>query len=351
MRRHEHAGPVALRAMQGLAARTFPATGYRHIGDLAWNWCLALDRFDACPTAVWTEGDRTLAWGWLELPDSLMLQVDPSRAQLADDVLAWAEQTASGRPLRVEVAGTESHLVKALEERGYERSVDGPFMACLDRPLTDLPDVPRLPDGYSIRAQRDDTDLAGRAAAHRAAFGSTRITTERHARMRATWPYRPELDLVVTSPAGDVVAYCQGWYDAVNAVGVFEPVGTHPDHRRLGLARVVCTAVLHAFTRAGGRRAVVSSRGDAAYPVPKRLYESLGFASYTRTHTFVSGPADFRGPVDQTRRRSAGATTTVPLHHERVERPCEPGQPYGPGVSAGCTPGCCRRVRCPGAAV
>ncbi len=108
--------------------------------------------------------------------------------------------------------------------------------------------------------------------------------------MRDTWPYRPELDLVVTSPAGDVVAYCQGWYDEANATGTFEPVGTHPDHRCLGLARAVCTAVLHAFTRAGGHRAIVYSRGDAAYPDPKRLYESMGFTTYTRPHTFVGGP-------------------------------------------------------------
>ncbi|GAA2613348.1 hypothetical protein [Streptomyces tubercidicus] len=37
----------------------------------------------------------------------------------------------------------------------------------------------------------------------------------------------------------------------------------------------------------GGRRAVVYCRGDAGYPVPKRLYESLGFTAYTRTHTYV----------------------------------------------------------------
>ncbi|MFF4448332.1 GNAT family N-acetyltransferase [Streptomyces sp. NPDC001502] len=215
-----------------------------------------------------------------------MLQADP---ELAHDVLAWAEQTAPG-PLHVEVAGTESHLVKALEQRGYTQAVDGPFMACLDLSLTELPDVAPLPDGYAIRAQHDDTDVAGRAAAHRAAFGSTRVTTERRARMRGTWPYRPELDLMMTAPAGDVVAYCQGWYDEVNATGASEPVGTRPDQRRQGLARAVCTAVLHAFARAGGRRAIVYSRGDAAYPVPERLYESMGFTAYTRTHTFVGRP-------------------------------------------------------------
>jgi hypothetical protein len=77
MQRHEHTGPAALRAMQSLATRTSPATGYHHIGDLTWNWCLALDRADQCPTAVWTQDEQTLAWGWLELPDTLMLQVDP----------------------------------------------------------------------------------------------------------------------------------------------------------------------------------------------------------------------------------------------------------------------------------
>ncbi|KAA6214676.1 GNAT family N-acetyltransferase [Streptomyces albofaciens JCM 4342] len=355
MQRDEYAGPLALRAMQSLAVRAFPVTGYRHIGDLAWSWCLALGRADQCPTAVWSDGGRTLAWGWLELPGGLMLQVDPERPELVHDVLDWAEAAvgtavgttagaavgaavgaaagatvgaAESGPLSVEVAGTEQAVIEALELRGYVRETGGPgpgpatgqgtcpatgpgpdsatgsgtspatgpYMTCLGRPLTGgLPLLPRLPDGYVIRAQRDYADVAGRAAAHRAAFGSERITAERHARMRAVWPYRPEFDLVVASPGGDIVAYCQGWYDEANRTGVFEPVGTRPDHRRLGLARAVCAAVLHAFARAGGHRAVVQARGDAAYPVPKRLYESLGFAAYARTYTYTRtrtpGPA------------------------------------------------------------
>ncbi|MER6177880.1 GNAT family N-acetyltransferase [Streptosporangium sp. NPDC001681] len=86
--------------------------------------------------------------------------------------------------------------------------------------------------------------------------------------MRETWPYRPELDLVAVSPGGDVVAYCQGWYDEVNGVGAFEPVGTHPGHRRLGLARAVCTAVMHAFFDAGGHRASSTLAETPATPSP-----------------------------------------------------------------------------------
>jgi ribosomal protein S18 acetylase RimI-like enzyme len=269
----------------------FPVTGYRHVGDLAWNACLYLDRADECPTAVWSEGDVTLAWGWLELPDALMLQVDPDRPELVDEVLDWAEATAAGA-FTVDVAETEPHLEDALRLRGYVRRAGGPFIACLGRTLADPPEVPPLPPGYVVHAQRDDAEVAGRAAAHRAAFGSTRVTTERHARMRGMWPYRPELDLVVTAPSGDVVAYCQGWYDDATGIGEFEPVGTHPDHRRRGLAAAVCAAVLRGFAEAGGTRAIVYARGDAEYPAPKLLYESLGFTAYTRTHTLeVAGAA------------------------------------------------------------
>ncbi|WP_102925070.1 hypothetical protein [Streptomyces noursei] len=58
------------------------------------------------------------------------------------------------------------------------------------------------------------------------------------------------------------------------------------------MAQAVCTAALHAFAQAGGHRAIVYARGDAAYPVPKRLYESMGFSIYTRTYTYVGQSMD-----------------------------------------------------------
>lgn len=35
---------------------------------------------------------------------------------------------------------------------------------------------------------------------------------------------------------GKAVAYCQGWYDEVSGVGLFEPVGTAAEYRQLGLS-------------------------------------------------------------------------------------------------------------------
>jgi GNAT superfamily N-acetyltransferase len=285
VRRDDYAGPVALAAMQSLAVRLFPTTRWRHAGDLAWSAALCVDHA-AAPTAVWVDDDRTAAWAWVESPGEVTVQVDPGYPGLAGDVLAWAERVVTG-PVSVTVSECEPHVMAALAERGYKSPDDGPFFACMERLLDSVPAVAGLPAGYAIRAQRDDADVAGRAALYRIVWRASEMTTERHARMRQIWPYRPELDLVAVAPDGVVAAYCQGWYDETSRFGLFEPVGTHPDYRRLGLARCVCAAVLEAFRAAGGRRAAVCPRGDAGYPIPQQLYAGLGFTAYTRTRTFT----------------------------------------------------------------
>jgi len=63
-------------------------------------------------------------------------------------------------------------------------------------------------------------------------------------------------------------------------------LGTHADFRRRGLARAVSAFALRRLQEAGAVLAVVYARGDAAYPTPKLLYESLGFRTHARTITF-----------------------------------------------------------------
>jgi hypothetical protein len=194
MRRHDLAGPPALRAMLDLAVRVFPETGYRHVGDLMWTWSLLHDQNDEHPTAFWAHQDRTVAWAWLDRSDNLLLQVDPAFPDLVDEVLDWALLTASG-PVRVDVAGTERHLVAALGRRAHLPAADDSFVVAMGRGLSGLPNMPSLPPGYTMRTQQAHGDIAGRVAAHGAAFGSTRMTTERYARMTMSWPYQPEFDL------------------------------------------------------------------------------------------------------------------------------------------------------------
>jgi len=285
IRRDEYERPTALRAMQSLASRISPFASWRHSGDAAWAVTL-LAEADHCPSSVWSEDGETRAWALFETPEELTVQVDPALPGLADAVLAWAEQTASAPELSVTISEVEKHVTDALRARGYTEAADGPFFAVLRHDLKALPPVPALPAGYTIRSVGDD-DLAARADVHRAVWNNDKITPQRHRAMRATWPYKPEFDLMAVGPDGGAAAYVQGWYDEHSRVGLFEPVGTRTEHRRLGLSRTLGLAVLHAFAAAGARIATVNPRGDAAYPVPKLVYESIGFRAYSRSHTYV----------------------------------------------------------------
>lgn len=292
VQRTEYAGPARLRAMQRLSSRLCPETSWRHAGDLAWAATCAGDPAQG-PTALWCDGGEVVAWGWLEGPGELTLQVDARRPELAGEVLAWAEG-AGPEPVGTTISGNEPHIAAALAARGYRTPApaDGPFFSCLGHDLTNLPPVPALPAGYTVR-QCDAAQVADRAAAHRAAWSAwgSSYSEYQHAAMRGLWPYKPEFDLLAVAADGTPAAYYQGWYDEESRVGHFEPVGTHPEHLRRGLSRALGTELLHRFAAAGARLVTVTPRGDDAYPVARLTYASLGFTAFSRTYAYTQAVA------------------------------------------------------------
>lgn len=194
-----------------------------------------------------------------------------------DEVLAWAVEVSTGQELCCSVLETEGHLIEALTGAGFERVDGGPFFTHHTMSLTELDD-PVLEEGFTLRyvEQREADE---RAACHRTAwsdFGS-RVSARSYGQVMNTWPYRPGLDWVVQAPDGEMVANALGWIDAVNGVGLLEPVGCSPAFRRRGLAKAVNRAVLRSLGDAGATTAVVGPRGDGDYPVPAMLYRSIGF--------------------------------------------------------------------------
>jgi len=165
-----------------------------------------------------------------------------------------------------------------LRANGYERRREGHVYNHMYRELDDLAE-PRLPDGYRLRAVRGEEDLLARVDVHRVVWAPSRVVPESYARLTREWPYRADLDHVVEAPDGTFAAFCLSWLDPDNAVGLFEPVGTHPHHRRRGLGTAVCLGALAGLRESGARTAVVASLdpGDAT-----GLYETVGFRTVTR---------------------------------------------------------------------
>jgi ribosomal protein S18 acetylase RimI-like enzyme len=133
----------------------------------------------------------------------------------------------------------------------------------------------------------DVDDLTRRVAVHRAAWDGSKMTEARYADIMRTWPYRPDLDCVLESRDGELVASALAWFDPNLALGELEPVGTHRDHRRKGFARAVNLYALQQLRRAGATQAIVGSRGDDDYPIPKALYRSVGFRELSRQTPYV----------------------------------------------------------------
>jgi ribosomal protein S18 acetylase RimI-like enzyme len=276
-----------LRTLQRLVQDAWAAAGpqERHIGDVAWAESHIPGRAATFRRRLWEEDGRVVAWGWIFLPDTLDWQVDPARPELVDEVHAWFESEVDARTLTTSALASHAPAVAAIRARGYEEQTGEPWMAWLSRDLDELP-APEVPAGYRLRAVTA-ADLERRVEVHRVAWEPSRVTAESYAVVRSTWPYRDDLDCVAEARDGLFAASVLSWLDDENRVGELEPVGTAPAHRRRGLAAAVSLFALHRLRDAGAGRAVVACRGDDAYPIPKRLYESIGFRQHDRVATFT----------------------------------------------------------------
>jgi GNAT superfamily N-acetyltransferase len=266
LRTHDYAHDGDLRLVQSLAAECWRLEGphvYMTIGDAAWQMYQHLDKLDEVRIRLWLDEDGSpRAWGWLWLPDTLVLLTHPHRRErLVEGVLDWFEETADpSGGLSIAVFETDAVSSAAVARRGY-RAASEEAMNHMVRPLEAVPE-PTVPSGYAVRTVRGDEDVEARTEVHRAAFAPSRVVPESYRRTMRAWPYRTDLD-----------------FDEANRIGEFEPVGTHPDHRRRGLARAVCQAGLRGLQAAGAERAIVySAVGSPA----ETLYASLGFRTISR---------------------------------------------------------------------
>jgi len=203
-------------------------------------------------------------------------------------VLEWFETVAIGTPWQTSARAANEQAIASLRRRGYVENPNAPWMLLNGRSLDEI-EEPRVPDGYRLTTMHETLDIAARVAVHRDAFQPSRVTEESYRNVTRTWPYRRELDCVVQAPDNSLAAYALVWLDDENGVGEVEPVGTRSDHRRRGLARAVSLFALQRMRASGAEHAVVACRGDESYPIPKLLYESVGFHELSRSIPFGNG--------------------------------------------------------------
>jgi mycothiol synthase len=131
-----------------------------------------------------------------------------------------------------------------------------------------------------VRNVRGPEEAEARIAVHRDAFAPSRMNMLYYGTATRMPTYRRDLDLVAEAPDGSFAAFCIVWFDELNKMGVFEPVGCHSEHRRRGLASAVMLEGLRRLRELRAVTAHVSSL--AGNEASEALYESLGFHALDR---------------------------------------------------------------------
>jgi len=298
VRRIGAAWPADVPKMQQLAQATFghsPKLVDLTMGELAYQAGMAKT---APPTQarlqLWMDGGDCLAWGWFFPPHGFEYAVHPSHHSLVPEVFDWLDGQASPEvEHRISTRDSDSETIQAIRARGFVDDPEHIWMRLNYRTLDDL-EEPTLPAGFRLRTVSDyGGDLVARVDVHQRSWADlgTRVALDTYPAVMATAPYRSDLDFVLEAPNGTPAAFALGWYDEVNRVGEFEPVGTDPRFRGKGLGRVILLLGMQRFREAGATAIVVASRGDAGHPAPSKLYESVGFTQISRQCWFVHRPS------------------------------------------------------------
>jgi GNAT superfamily N-acetyltransferase len=219
--------------------------------------------------------------GTFDLFVSPALHDTPRHETVMDEYVAWAEARAHEAGLKqlspFWVLDHDTVMDRLMQARGFVVIPADLPPPLFERSLDALPTI-QVPEGFTVQGVSNPDD--GRLRA-RVTHGAFRPNDDwegywsEYAQFIGSAVYDGERDLFVRSPDGRGASACTIWFDPVNAVGLFEPVGTHPDFQGQGLGKVVMAEGLRRMQAAGMRRAVVGF--DPNNVAALALYTSMGF--------------------------------------------------------------------------
>ncbi|MBN2004841.1 MAG: GNAT family N-acetyltransferase [Anaerolineae bacterium] len=249
---------------------------------------------------LWFDGDALVGFALVDHYCNLCFDFVPAMKTpgIESEIVAWGEtcirrrMQESGESLTLDAschAGDER--VAMLERHGF---VAQPLRSlCLTRPLSAPIPAPQLPDGFSLRHVAGEHEVAALVALHQAAHGTENFTVEERLAMMRGPDYEAELDLLAVAPDGRLAASCMvAIYREENSLtgrneGYTDPVATHPDFQRRGLAKALLLAGLHLLRQRDVDTAVLGTGSDNL--AMQRAAASVGF-QVTSTTLWFSKP-------------------------------------------------------------
>ncbi len=253
------------------------------------------DRKQRTRTRLWETGEGRLVGAvFSEGLGDACPQLDPEYREIEEEMFAWAESNLAKpskdgkeRSLLTRVFEYDKPRLTLLKKRGYVQTDMSECIRRLRFGEQDLPARRTLPAGYTLRCTRaDELDAQGEAQGDaqriaellNAAFNRDfHCGMENHVFSTQAPSFCRELDMVAEAADGSFACYVACAVDEGNWRGIFEPVCTHPEHLRQGLAQTLMFEVLHQLDELGYEEITV---GTGSAEAANRLYESLGFTEF-----------------------------------------------------------------------
>lgn len=299
MRRRHYRGEAdvaLLGAFNSAAIRETAHCGFLHPGDIAHHLFNGNRLFDPAEMlTIWETGGEVAAWvlvGPRHRGFDAQVRPDLRGGGFEREVLQYARSRTvelmrrhglEADELYVQVYRCDTPRARLLTDLGWERDTEPPWL--LNRARLDRMPEPDPPPGYTLRAAHGLEEAAALAEVHAASFGST-WTPELYRRVMQSPGYSPDRELVAQAADGTLAAFTVTWHDQPNRTGLFEPVGTHRDHRRRGLGRGLLLFGMRRMADAGMDRATVGNEGTNA--ASRGLYRSCGFEPWHQLDGYVT---------------------------------------------------------------
>ena len=232
---------------------------------------------------------RIIAVSYTKPSGGCWLSVHPNYTSVAREIVLWmwnrVKEMKGGKVEEVNmkfvVDDDDEDLILLLSDLGFQKGeIDGDKQV---RPI-DLP-VPTysLPEGYTIRNAVIEKDFLKYREVQMTVFPHIVSMSMELLQLFSTASfYQEDLDIVAVDPDGKFAAFCTARIDPLSKIAELEPVGTHPDHRKLGLARAVICESLKRLEKY--RPSAVVILGAAPTDGARRLYESVGFVNEGTRH-------------------------------------------------------------------
>ena len=128
-----------------------------------------------------------------------------------------------------------------------------------------------LSGDFHVEAFSESFDYENRIETERRTFGKDFLNREWFETKALAPAYSADWDLAIVTSSGRVAAFCLAWLDRENRIAEIDPVGTHPDYRKRGLAKALLTECFIRLQSHGISKAQIIGFSEPA----RKLYSSL----------------------------------------------------------------------------